>query len=70
MPTTTLTKKQENLNDKRIERLYRERCYGIEINIMDITKVFRVGREGISLHLDDQQLGDRIHTYVQSIRVG
>ena len=63
-----MTKKQKNLNDARIQRLYSLRCSGIQINIMDIGKVFKVAEAGIAANMDDAQLGDVIHAYVNQIR--
>ncbi len=31
--------------DKEIERIYYANCSGIQINVMDISKVFKAGRE-------------------------
>jgi len=36
--------------DERINRIYVRNCSGIQIDIMDISKVFKVGREAVSKH--------------------
>jgi len=56
--------------DKRIERLYYQRCSGIQINIMDISKVFRAGHAAIAANpqIDDPMLGQAIYDFVQTIR--
>ena len=36
--------------DERINRLYTWHCVGIQVDIMDISKVFKVGREAVSKH--------------------
>lgn len=61
-------KQQEKANDKRIESLYHQRCYGIQIDIMDIAKVFAAGKQAIAAGVDDQDLGDAIAAFVQTIR--
>lgn len=38
-----MTKRQSNKIDKIIEAIYYRRCSGIQINIMDIGKVFKAG---------------------------
>jgi hypothetical protein len=65
-----VTKRQKKLNDQRIQRLYSARCSGIQIDIMDIGKVFAVAEAGIVAGLDDQGLGDVIFAYVNGIRKG
>lgn len=65
-----LTQKQiGKQRDATIERLYRQRCSGIEINIMDISKVFKVGHAAIAAGLDDSAVGDAIYDFVQTIRL-
>jgi hypothetical protein len=39
-----LTKRESNKLDKRIESIYYKRCSGIQIDIMDIPKIFNVAR--------------------------
>lgn len=59
--------KQDKLNDKRIEQAYYARCSGIQINVMDISKVFAHGRMLIADGATDAALGDGILTFVRSI---
>jgi hypothetical protein len=57
-------------NDRRINHLYGQRCSGIQINIMDITKVFKAGQAAIAANpaINDDELGDAILKFVQTIR--
>jgi hypothetical protein len=61
-------KAQKKKDDARIQRLYTARCSGIQINIMDIGKVFKVAEAGIVAGMDDATLGDVIFAYVNEIR--
>ena len=54
--------------DKRVERIYYARCSGAVINIMDIGKVFAVGRKAIEAGGDDQAVGDAIAAFVDTIK--
>ena len=54
--------------DKRIASLYSHRCSGVQINIRDIGKVYAVARQAAATGGDDQQVGDAIAAYVQTIR--
>jgi hypothetical protein len=67
MPKQT---KAEKLADKRIERAYGAKCSGVQIDIMDIGKVFKVGQGFLANYPDatDQQLADRIAAFVETIR--
>lgn len=60
-----MKKLSEKQIDKLVEKAYYARCSGIAIDIMDIGKVFRVGRRAYDAGLD---LGDAIAAYVETIR--
>lgn len=62
------TKQLAKITDQRIERVYCLRCTGIEIDIMDIGKVFAHGRTLIGMGATDEELGDGIFSYVCTIR--
>lgn len=61
------TKAQKQI-DKRVERLYYASCSGVQINIMDIGKVFRAGREAIAIGGDDVAVTAAIVAFVATIR--
>ena len=47
-----MAKTSEKKLDKLIDEIYRRRCSGIEINIMDIGKIFNAGRTAFRAGLD------------------
>ncbi len=63
-----MTKKQKNAIDDRIQAIYRARCSGIQIDVMDIGKIFDKGYEVIATGANDQVLGDAIAAFVETIR--
>lgn len=54
--------------DKRVEAAYYATCSGIQVNIMDIPKVFAEGRKAVAEGLDQDALAARILAFVQTIR--
>jgi hypothetical protein len=52
--------------NKRIERIYYQT--GIPVDIMDIGKVFNIGRRAIEAGADDETLRKTIRDYVELIR--
>lgn len=57
-----------NKAEKRIDLAYRTHCSGVQIDIMDIGKIFKVGHGLIASGLDDAQLGAHLVAYVNTIR--
>lgn len=60
--------KAEKQIDRRINAAYYATCTGIQIDIMDIGKVFDRGRELIAGGADDNALADGIRAFVETIR--
>ena len=56
--------------DKRVERLYYKLCSGIQVDIMDIRRVFTTGRLALAQNpaISDEALGNAILDFVQTIR--
>lgn len=68
-PQTRAEKIAANKLDARVTRLYGERCSGIQIGIMEISKVFDAGKKAAAQFGDDDKaVGDAIYNFVQTIR--
>jgi len=69
-----MTPKEKKTADKLIERLYYQYCSGVEIDVMDIGKVFNAGHAAINTAhkenraLSMEDLGKVIVDFVQTIR--
>jgi hypothetical protein len=53
--------------DRRIDNAYRKTCAGIQINVMDISKVFDAGRALIAHGASDENLGVKLREYVLTL---
>lgn len=59
--------KASRLADRRIDEAYRRSCSGIAINIMDIGKVFTIGRAAIARGENDAELAATLLAFVRTI---
>lgn len=57
--------KTEKALDKEIDKIYKENCVNIEIDIMDIQKIFDAGHKAAS---EGKDLKEAIVAIVQKIR--
>ena len=68
MAKMNAAKRIKAATDKTIERIYYATCSGVQINIMDISKVFAVGRASIAANDDEAMTTRKIVEFVQTIR--
>ena len=61
-------KQQKKLDDKRIEQAYYKVADGVQIDMMAIPKVFKVGEKAIAEGADDAALEKAIADFVETIR--
>lgn len=60
--------KADKAIDRRVEAAYYATCSGVQIDVMDISKVFAAGRQAIANGADDEALRSAIVAFVQTIR--
>lgn len=68
MARQTKAQKAEKLIDHRIERAYYKTCSGVQIDIMDIGKVFDEGRKALAMSNSEADLERAIVEFVATIR--
>jgi hypothetical protein len=64
----TRSRKHRALIQSRIERAYYAECSGVQINVMDIAKVFNEGERLINQGADEPTLRAGIKAFVETIR--
>jgi hypothetical protein len=55
--------------DRLIERIYYANCNGVQLNILDIPKVFRAGEQAYAAGADENGIKDAILAKVAEVRV-
>ena len=61
-------KAQDKLNKDRVVAAYNATCNGIQVNVMDLSRISAVGDAAIAEGVDDIVLGQRIRAFVETIR--
>lgn len=59
---------QQKKDDARINRAYLSSCNGVQIPMLQIPEIFKVGRAAIAAGADDEALKAKIVEFVASIR--
>lgn len=59
---------KKNPADKIIDTIYRKNCSNIEVNILDIGKIFDVGRKSFAAGDNEQVMTQKIVDFVKTIR--
>lgn len=62
------SKRATKAAEKKVEAIYYKNCSGVEINIMDIGKIFKVGLTSIAEGDDDAATTKKIVDFVNTIR--
>lgn len=62
------SKRQQNIDDKRISAAYHARCNGIQVSVMDLGKIYKAGQGAIDAGANDAALGDAVAAFVDTIR--
>ena len=63
-----MAKKKKNEVTERIEKAYLASCSGIQVNIMDLSKIMRHGEELVARGATDEELQEGIRSFVELIR--
>lgn len=64
-----MARRKPNAADALIERAYSSTCSGIQINVMDIGRIFDHGRKALAAGADFTSLQSSIRSFVETIRV-
>lgn len=62
-----ITRKQKQ-EEARVSAIYNRLCSGVQIPIMETSKVMAVGLTALRAGDDDQTIGEKVVAYVQTIR--
>ncbi len=62
------TKRQMKAMEEKVEQAYYANCSGIQINIMDIGKVFAAGTKALQEGATDEGMAKAVVDFVETIR--
>lgn len=65
--TRDRVKSLRELDEKTIERIYYKRCSGLQVNVMDLGKIFEEGHRLIAAGVNTTQLEDGIYNFTKTI---
>lgn len=57
-------------NERKVDKLFYEYCFGIKIPIFDLTKVSDVGLKALEDGDDDATIGEKMKTFAESLSKG
>ncbi len=63
-------KYQQRIDERRIDAAYRATCSGVQVDIMNIGKIFKAGQAAIDAGADDVALQSAIVAFVASAEGG
>jgi hypothetical protein len=63
-----MTKQQKKQNDARISRIYAQRCHGIQVPIMEVSRIYKAGETALLSGGDDKAIGDALFQAAQAVR--
>jgi hypothetical protein len=63
-----ISKAQEKRNRDRVSALYTQACNGVQISILDVGRVMKVGLDGVAAGLDDEAIKKSLSDFVATIR--
>lgn len=52
--------------DREIDRIYREHCSGMQLNIMRIPALFKMARPLVEEHVPDQSIGAAMVAFIEA----
>ena len=63
-----MAKVSQKQKEKIVTKIYYTRCNGIQVPIMSLSKIMKIGLDGLDAGLSETEIGDRIFEFVQTIR--
>lgn len=54
--------------ENKVAAIYRQRCNGIQVDMLDLSRISEVGIQAANQGRTDQEIGDAIAAFVETIR--